>query len=71
MLIQTPQVFRSALLLNAYDQAYDDTFTDDASVIEKLGHPVHLCEGNKENIKITCSDDLLYAQALVRMESPI
>ncbi|MGM0532474.1 MAG: 2-C-methyl-D-erythritol 4-phosphate cytidylyltransferase, partial [Bacteroidota bacterium] len=36
-IVQTPQIFNSALLLNAYQQEYDPDFTDDASVVEKTG----------------------------------
>ncbi len=62
-LVQTPQVFSLDLLLRAYEQPYCDAFTDDASVVEALGHPVTLVEGNRENIKITTPFDLLIANA--------
>lgn len=64
-LVQTPQVFRSELLLEAYEQPYCATFTDDASVVERLGAKVHLVEGNRENIKITTPMDLTLAEALL------
>lgn len=57
-LVQTPQVFSAPLLRKAYEQPYTTAFTDDASVIESLGHPVVLVEGNRENIKITTKADL-------------
>ena len=41
-------------------------FTDDAGVVEKAGFPVHLVEGNPENIKITTPSDLLIAEALIK-----
>ena len=63
-LVQTPQVFASELLKRAYRQPYDPSFTDDASVVESLGVPVHLVEGNRENIKITTPVDLKIAEAL-------
>lgn len=63
-LVQTPQVFDVALLRRAYTQTYTDAFTDDASVVEALGEPVHLVEGNRENIKITTPFDLKVAEAL-------
>lgn len=63
-LVQTPQVFASELLKRAYRQPYDPSFTDDASVVESLGVPVHLVEGNRENIKITTPFDLKIAEAL-------
>ena len=64
-LVQTPQTFRASLLRNAYEQPYCDAFTDDASVVEALGHAVHLVEGNRENIKLTTPYDLVVAQALL------
>ena len=64
-LVQTPQVFRLDLLRRAYEQPYRDAFTDDASVVEALGHPITLVEGNRENIKITTPFDLTIAEALV------
>jgi len=63
--VQTPQVFESNLLKKAYEQSYQPTFTDDASVVEKLGYQIYLTEGNKENIKITTPFDLKIAQVLV------
>lgn len=64
-LVQTPQVFSLALLKKAYDQPYISAFTDDASVVESLGHDVTLVQGNRENIKITTPFDLVVAEALV------
>ncbi|MGE0560297.1 MAG: 2-C-methyl-D-erythritol 4-phosphate cytidylyltransferase [Flavobacteriales bacterium] len=63
--VQTPQCFKSELLLKAYQQAFDETFTDDASVVEKLGHSIELVQGNIENIKITSPIDLIVAEALL------
>jgi 2-C-methyl-D-erythritol 4-phosphate cytidylyltransferase len=63
-LIQTPQVFNTALIKNAYGQDYDDAFTDDASVLEASGETIHLFEGDPYNIKITYPEDLLIAEAL-------
>ncbi len=68
-LVQTPQVFTHSLLLQAYKQPYCDTFTDDASVVEALGHPVTLVDGNRENIKITTPFDLIIAEALLKAEA--
>ena len=63
-LVQTPQVFSATLLRQAYAQLYTDFFTDDASVVERFGHPVTLVPGNRENIKITTPFDLTIAAAL-------
>ena len=57
-LVQTPQVFVSDLIRNAYEQDYQSTFTDDATVVEHLGYSVTLVEGTRRNIKITTPDDL-------------
>lgn len=65
-LVQTPQTFSVSLLRRAYEQPFCDAFTDDASVVEALGHVVHLVEGNRENIKLTTPFDLIVAQALVQ-----
>ena len=64
-LVQTPQVFDVELLKKAYGQPYAPAFTDDASVVEALGVPVALTEGNRENIKITTPFDLRVAEALL------
>ena len=57
-LVQTPQVFKKDILFKAYSQEFDSKFTDDASVVENLGCPVSLVQGNRENIKITTKADL-------------
>jgi len=58
-LVQTPQVFLSNLIKNAYAQEYRPDFTDDASVLESAGEKINLFPGNKENRKITYFEDLL------------
>lgn len=63
-LVQTPQVFRTALLKSAYRQPYSERFTDDASVVEAMGVSVALVPGNRENIKITTPFDIRVAEAL-------
>lgn len=64
-LVQTPQVFQADLLRRAYEQPFRDTFTDDASVVEALGHGVTFVEGNRENIKLTTPFDLRVASVLL------
>jgi 2-C-methyl-D-erythritol 4-phosphate cytidylyltransferase len=66
-IVQTPQCFQLALLQKGFEQNYDSTFTDDASVIEKLGHSVFLTKGNQENIKITWPIDLKVAEAIIQI----
>ena len=62
--VQTPQVFRAALLKDAYAHlaAHPAAVTDDASVVELLGHRVVVAEGRYENIKITTPEDLVLAE---------
>jgi len=65
-LVQTPQCFHSELIKKAYQQKYNDTFTDDATVVEALGVKINLVKGNSENIKITSPGDLKVAKALIK-----
>jgi 2-C-methyl-D-erythritol 4-phosphate cytidylyltransferase len=67
-LVQTPQIFYSELVKEAYSQPYNPLFTDDASVVEYLGHKVSICEGLSSNIKITTPEDLAVAKAIFRGE---
>ena len=62
---QTPQMFHSELLKDAYSLAYDTAFTDDASVVEKYGKSLSYTIGERLNIKITTQDDLILAQAVM------
>ncbi len=64
--IQTPQVFNSQLIKSAFEQAYDPLFTDDASVLEKLGKKINLVAGLRENIKITQAIDLKLAEMIIK-----
>jgi len=66
VLIQTPQVFKSDILIKAYKQEFSESFTDDASVIENIGYEINLIEGNSENIKITKPQDLKIIEALLK-----
>ncbi len=65
--VQTPQTFRSEQILNAFEQDYDPSFTDDASVAWKAGYSIEMVEGNRENIKITTPEDLIIAQAFLSL----
>lgn len=62
VIVQTPQTFKQTILLPAFDVAYQSIFTDEASVVEKTGHKVHLIPGEETNIKITFPEDLAYAE---------
>jgi 2-C-methyl-D-erythritol 4-phosphate cytidylyltransferase/2-C-methyl-D-erythritol 2,4-cyclodiphosphate synthase len=70
---QTPQTFRRDLLAAAYARAQADGLegTDDASLVERLGHPVPLVPGEPENLKITVADDLPRAAAILERRHPI
>jgi 2-C-methyl-D-erythritol 4-phosphate cytidylyltransferase len=65
-LAQTPQSFQFPLLMKAYQKAHQEEVlgTDDAFLVERLGHPVTLITGDYTNIKITTPDDLIMAEAL-------
>lgn len=66
-LVQTPQTFRISILKDGFRQPYQPSFTDDASVVEALGHRIALVEGNRENIKLTTPEDISYAEYLCQM----
>ena len=65
-LIQTPQIFSTKDLKEAFKQTYSDEFTDDARVVEALGIHINLVEGSYKNIKITTPEDLLLAEVLLK-----
>lgn len=64
-LIQTPQCFHTHLLKEVYEQPFDETITDDASLAERKNIPIHILEGNEENIKITTRLDMLIAETFL------
>ena len=65
--IQTPQVFRHALLRTAFQYAWQQGLqaTDEAGLIEALGHPVKIVPGDEHNVKITTPDDLVFCEAFL------
>jgi len=65
-IVQTPQCFKSEIINKAYQQSYNEMFTDDATVVEKTGEEIFLVDGNNENIKITTAIDLLIAENLIQ-----
>ena len=65
--VQTPQVFRSEQIKEAYRQAFNPGFTDDASVYETCFSKLSLVEGNRENMKITTPVDLKLAEMLMEL----
>ena len=60
--VQTPQCFRVPLLRRAFDLPYDPAFTDEATLVERLGVDVHLVPGEEHNIKVTTPIDLRVAE---------
>ena len=67
--VQTPQIFRTSLLREAYATALasGETFTDDTAVVEKMGHPVRIVLYNGINLKVTTPADWSLAEALLRL----
>lgn len=64
---QTPQMFHSEVIKEAYRQAYDTSFTDDASVVLKNGKNLSYLIGERFNIKLTTQDDLVLANAILSL----
>lgn len=65
--IQTPQVFKTDVLLHAHRVAKAEKLwgTDDTMLVEKIGHPVRVIQGSDENIKITTPIDMVIAEAII------
>lgn len=70
MRVQTPQGFRAPILREAYRKAVEEGFagTDDASIVERAGHPVVPFPGSEENLKITVPEEYRMAAGLLREE---
>lgn len=70
-LTQTPQAFRREVLLAAYAKAEADGFygTDDASLVERMGTPVRMINGDTDNIKVTIPEDLVQGEMILRCKS--
>ncbi len=71
VLAQTPQGFRFGLLKSAFSEAMADGFvgTDEASVVERAGHPVAVVHGSQVNLKITQPGDLELAEFYLRQRA--
>ena len=69
--IQTPQVFKREILWKAYAQKGMEDATDDAGLVERLGVPVKVVEGDYDNIKITTNEDLVLAEAFLNARANI
>ena len=67
--VQTPQAFAGALLRRAHAAGGDDA-TDDAQLVERLGEPVMVVEGEPNALKVTTSEDLDRVRSLVERQEP-
>lgn len=65
-IVQTPQTFKSELLISAFNLAYQNSFTDEATVVEFSGKKIFLIEGDYDNLKITRPVDLLLAESILQ-----
>jgi len=66
--VQTPQMFRFELLMRAHREVTADV-TDDAAMVEALGLPVRLFEGDHRNVKVTTAEDVRMVEALLQAET--
>ena len=66
--IQTPQVFRRGVIIEAHEWAARRGLqgTDDATLVEQMGQPVFVLDGEPTNIKLTLPEDLIFAEALIK-----
>ena len=71
--MQTPQGFDAALIRRAHEAARRDGYlgTDDAALVERLGVPVRLTEGDRRNLKLTTPEDIAMAEALLNTAPPL
>ncbi|MCW3124158.1 MAG: 2-C-methyl-D-erythritol 4-phosphate cytidylyltransferase [Flavipsychrobacter sp.] len=65
-IVQTPQTFKTEMILPAFTQSYHPSFTDEATVVEAAGSKVHLIDGLHDNIKITIPEDMVIAEVLLK-----
>jgi len=68
--VQTPQVFKADLLRRAYAQADLSGATDDAQLVERLGEPVIVVDGEARNVKVTTPADLSLIRAILGVREP-
>lgn len=64
-IIQTPQTFKSSIIIPAFQHNFKDSFTDEATVVEAYGKNIFLTEGEHNNIKITRPIDLTLAENIL------
>lgn len=68
-IVQTPQIFEASTIREAYSTPFSPHFTDDASVVESFGKNIYLCDGERDNIKITTPEDIQIAEAILNSRS--
>ena len=68
---QTPQVFKKDLIVKAYENICAGAPTDEAMLVEQMGLDVKIVLGSYENIKITTSEDLIFAQNLIKKKEKL
>ena len=68
--VQTPQVFHRDLLEAAFTQVQDDV-TDEATMVERLGHTVNVFKGDYGNLKVTTPQDLAIAEAILASRATV
>ena len=66
--VQTPQIFSYKTIFAAHERLFGKSFSDDAGMLEFLGFPVYIDEGDYSNIKITTPKDILLAELLLNRE---
>lgn len=67
-IVQTPQAFKTSIILPAFQQQYTHAFTDEATVVENYGTTICLIEGAHDNIKVTTPADMHIAEALLEAQ---
>ncbi len=67
--VQTPQIFSYKTIFAAHERLLGKSFSDDAGMLEFLGFPVYVAEGDYTNIKITTPKDIMLAELLVNSEN--
>jgi 2-C-methyl-D-erythritol 4-phosphate cytidylyltransferase len=68
-IVQTPQTFRTEIIIPAFTQSYNPSFTDEATVVEAFGTKVYLVEGDRDNIKLTTQGDMFIAESLLKVSA--
>jgi 2-C-methyl-D-erythritol 4-phosphate cytidylyltransferase len=66
--VQTPQFFHSTLIKKAYQQPFDERFTDDSTVLESGGKQIFLFDGDTMNFKVTTVEDLKLAELIIKQD---